>query len=52
MRFNQRLPWPALLLVLLFLPSCDKSPAPTESAGESSQEAVAPSRTAHINSGR
>jgi hypothetical protein len=42
MRLNRRLPWPALLPILLLLPSCDKSPTPTESvAKESSQEVVA-----------
>ncbi len=41
MRLEKRLPWPILPLVLLLLPSCDKSPTPTESAVESSQQVAA-----------
>jgi hypothetical protein len=41
MRLQQRLPWPTLLIVLLFLPSCDKAPTLTESAVESGQQAAA-----------
>ena len=38
---QKSLPWPAPLLLLLFLPGCEKSPAPTDSTVESSQQAVA-----------
>jgi hypothetical protein len=40
MRLEKPLPWPIPLLILLFLPGCDKSPAPTETAVEPNQEAA------------
>jgi hypothetical protein len=50
MRLKERPPWPSFLLVLLLLPSCEKSPTPTESTVQSSQEAAAAAETnAHGN---
>jgi hypothetical protein len=48
MRLNRRLPWPALLPILLLLPSCDKSPTPTESVAESGQKASALETSAQV----
>jgi hypothetical protein len=40
MQFNRRIPWPTLL-VLLFLPACEKAPTPPESAMDSSSDMTA-----------
>jgi hypothetical protein len=41
MRLEKRLPWPALLIIPMLLPACDKSPTPTETAVDPKPEAVA-----------